>query len=1666
MRYVNSKLCALLALGVSLVAVPGLRAQVAPAPLRGDVDGDGRVTRADADAVRAYLVRGTLPGGRSILPAGDANGDGRVTAADAALISRFAAGVDVSRFPVGRPVENGRGEAGGGTLQSGDQFCTADVQEKTITCREVLEGGAGSQNVILGTPYVTFVTSTTYSDDNTGEDTANYTVRIGNATPQPLGTTDGTTLAAGGIRLFFKDGPTVVTSTGGAASIRLETPDGTATFTNQNGSSTFTDRAYFQYNEVLAPADTTDPRSMQFIYSSNVTRFSFVYRVSAAAPYEHGWITIAPASLPILAPGETASLTGTVYNQVGQVQADGITWSSSNTAAATVNASTGEVTAVDTGTATITATSTVNAQRTGSRNVIVDRFPTVSSTTPANSATAVLVTDSIVINFSEAVNVTGSAFTLECPVGSSQAFTVSGNGTSTITLNPNADLPAATSCTVVVDGNEVTDVDTNDGPDMMPANYTFSFETAIQAFNDAFGTTTTGNVRINSANTDPVFSVTTNDKITGTTTITFAGWAGNAGKTLGGGDVVMTMSGAGMGQFTYNPPAGFEGTDSLEYVIQSGTFADSGKVSLPVSGMIWFVNNAGAACTTRASGCGRLTNPYSSLAAFNAENNGTGNNPGAGDNIFVYESATTYTGPVTLLANQKLIGQDAGATLSTITGITPATGSDPLPGMNPGANSATIAGTSGGVVLGVDNLLRGFSIATTGGTALSGTGFGTPTIAEVPVSATAGAALSLDNGTLNSTFPSVSSTNSTGRGISLSNVNGTPTFTAGSISGAVQAAMLVSGGNVGFTFPGNIGQANNAPLLDVQGSHNGTLVFSGALSATNGTGLQFNAAQGTYTFSGTTTLNGGDAGVDITNGSGGTFNFNASTQITNPSGTGLNVYGSAPTLVSYAGSITKNGTNPGRLVEIGEMTGGTVTFPVGSTLSSTSTAAAATGISLSNVDGTVNFNGTTTLNGGDAGVDVLAGTGGTIVFSANTSITNPSGTALNVNASTPNLTYNGNLTKNGTSAGRLVDVTGQTGGGTVAANNTITFQNGTLSSTTSAGTGILLSDVDGTVNFNGTTTLNGGDAGVDVEGGSGGVIAFASGASITNSNNELIRVVSSAPTFTYAGSFNRSSGAGAGILAQNNTGGTLTFSGATQTLNTGASAAVSLLSNTGATINFTGGALAITTAGGAGFAATGGGTVNVTGTTNTVVSGTGTAVNIANTTIGGSGVTFRSVSASSATNGIVLNTTGAGSFTVAGNGGSCTIATPTCTGGLITGTTGAGVSLNATGPVSLTRLRVQSAQSHGITASGSTNLTLTSSYLQSNGNGDEENGLNLLNASGTVLVDASSFNGAAENLIRVDNNNANLTFTVQGASVFEFPNPEPSAFRNSAILITPKGSSAITATVTGNTFRNIPVSSFQAAPDASVTSTSTYTFTNNTLSADVGLNVLCSSNAQCRVGNVVAGGTGGITNFVATGNTFNRVNGDGVMILGANQSSTLRARIESNSISNALDDAFVLGLGQSARVIAQFNSNTISNIGADVLEVASGESNAAFGAGAASDMDLVFTNNSMNTVGTNSSFAATGGPGVFRFGDADQLLCLAFTGNSMSGPLPTTGLKVYLDGNFGALGGSMTYEGAGVGALTDAKIQADNPGMSLAPANTVINAVNLSNGATCQRPGI
>src|SRR5262249_55742002 len=131
------------------------------------------------------------------------------------------------------------------------------------------------------------------------------------------------------------------------------------------------------------------------------------------------------------------------------------------------------------------------------------------------------------------------------------------------------------------------------------------------------------------------------------------------------------------GSFSYNPPVGFTGADTFTYTVNDATGkSGTGTVTVNVSGMVWFINNNAAACTTftLVSGCGRLTNPFSTLAAFQAVNDGGAGpptHPKANDNIFIFESASGYTGPVTLLSGQKLIGQDSTSTLQTITGLTP-----------------------------------------------------------------------------------------------------------------------------------------------------------------------------------------------------------------------------------------------------------------------------------------------------------------------------------------------------------------------------------------------------------------------------------------------------------------------------------------------------------------------------------------------------------------------------------------------------------------------------------------------------------------------------------------------------------------------------------------------------------------------------------------------------------------------------------------------------------------------------------------------------------------------------------------------------------------------------------------------------------------------------------
>ena len=427
-----------------------------------------------------------------------------------------------------------------------------------------------------------------------------------------------------------------------------------------------------------------------------------------------------------------------------------------------------------------------------------------------------------------------------------------------------------------------------------------------------------------------------------------------------GGNVSVSADGS----FTYNPPSGYEGTDTFTYTLNDGEGnTDTATVTMTVSGMIWFVDNNAAACTTLAAGCGRLSDPFSDLTSLASINNGSGNNPAAGDNIFVYQSATPYTGGITLLNGQKLIGQDATDSLATITGLSAPTGAT-FPTMNTGGDLTDIRNASGNDVtlngVGGSNTIRGLTLGNSSGYALSGSVFGTLSLGgsspgDVAVNTTGGGVF-LQTGTANANFSSVTSSGGL-YGVLLEAVAGTVAISGGAISGSTTAAFQVTGGTVTVTDSGLVSNTGGFTVYIVNKTTSGNVTFTGSVTG-GGQGVHLDNNDGaTVTFSGglslTTTTNDGFRAVN-----GGTV----AVCDKNPCGTGSPV----------VNTVT---TTTGIPVNISDTTIGAN----GVTFQSVSSNGAATGILLSNSGSgpfVVTGTGSSTSLGGDAsGGNIASATG-------------------------------------------------------------------------------------------------------------------------------------------------------------------------------------------------------------------------------------------------------------------------------------------------------------------------------------------------------------------------------------------------------------------------------------------------------------------------------------------------------------------------------------------------------------------------------------------------------------------------------------------------------------------------------------------------------------------
>jgi hypothetical protein len=123
------------------------------------------------------------------------------------------------------------------------------------------------------------------------------------------------------------------------------------------------------------------------------------------------------------------------------------------------------------------------------------------------------------------------------------------------------------------------------------------------------------------------------------------------------------------GTFTYTPNAGFSGADSFQYTITDSDDPSNPKsatatATITVGPVVWYVNN-----NDSTNGNGTSTSPFNTLASVNPAS-------GSGDYIFLYGSATAYSGGITLKSNQTLVGQSVGLTIGGAT-LVSASGSNP-----------------------------------------------------------------------------------------------------------------------------------------------------------------------------------------------------------------------------------------------------------------------------------------------------------------------------------------------------------------------------------------------------------------------------------------------------------------------------------------------------------------------------------------------------------------------------------------------------------------------------------------------------------------------------------------------------------------------------------------------------------------------------------------------------------------------------------------------------------------------------------------------------------------------------------------------------------------------------------------------------------------------------
>jgi VCBS repeat-containing protein len=480
--------------------------------------------------------------------------------------------------------------------------------------------------------------------------------------------------------------------------------------------------------------------------------------------------------------------------------------------------------------------------------------------------------------------------------------------------------------------------------------------------------------------------------------------------TTQGGSVTMNSDGT----FTYLPKQGFSGADSFTYTVSDSDDASNpksttGTVNISVGTVVWYVDNS-----KTSAGDGRSTSPFNTLAAADAK-------AGTGDVMFLYQGSGNYAGGTTMHANEQLIGQPNGLTVSGHS-LVAAGGTNPV-----------ITNSSGdGIDLASGATIRRVDVSSPSGAGISGTGITTADIgSSISISGASGSSFKLSGGTGNVSM-GASISNTAGHSVDISGRTGGTTTLSGDVSDSGTGVLLSSNTGATIDLTGKI-TASTGTNKAFTATGGGTVIATGSgstLTTTTGTalavanttigtgGLNFQAISANGAANGIDLISTGTtAGLTVSGtgsgGSGGTIQNTTADAIflngtSSPSFNDMNI--TSPQHdgvdgISVHGFTYTNGTI--------SSAGAAHTQQTDSALAFNNNSPAATN---DNLDGAVTITGNTISSPYGGGVDILNFNGtisdanissNTITSTTSTTTSKGSGIALNLfgNATTvPNLT--------------------------------------------------------------------------------------------------------------------------------------------------------------------------------------------------------------------------------------------------------------------------------------------------------------------------------------------------------------------------------------------------------------------------------------------------------------------------------------------------------------------------------------------------------------------------------------------------------------------------------------------------------------------------------------